>query len=157
MGEMSPGAAWWRFPLKGFVFRAGTHKERGVRRQLVGQAEIFPVNIAQELWEEHLSGRRVIWFVDNDAARHALIKGGSPSGPSAVLAEAFWDDEDKLGSFSWVERVPTQCNPADGPSRLFFQDAISLGAKVREAQEVLQLRRVRQFVRGMRAGCRATT
>ena len=115
------------------------------------------MNIAQELWGELLFERRVIWFVDNDAARHALIKGGSPSGPSAVLAEAFWDDEDKLGSFSWVERVPTQCNPADGPSRLSFQDAVSLGAKVREAREVLQLRRVSQFDRGMQAGCRATT
>ena len=81
--------------------------------------------LAQELWHVFLRERRVIWFVDNDAARHALIKGASPSGPSAALAGAFWSNEERLGSFSWVERVPTQCNPADGPSRLFFQDAVS--------------------------------
>ena len=108
----------------------------------------MPVVLAQELWHAVLHDRQVIWFVDNDAARHALIKGASPSGPSAALAGAFWSNEERLGSFSWVERVPTQSNPADGPSRLCFTEARSLGAVVRDACEVLQLPCVRQMARG---------
>ena len=126
--------------------------ERGARRQLVGQAEILPVILAQELWGCFLKERRVIVFVDNDAARHAIIRGASPSDPSAILVSMFWANETSLGSFSWVERVPTQSNPADGPSRLRFDEAKQLGARIHEEAEVLQLPCVRRIGHGHNAG-----
>ena len=123
-------------------------KERGVRRQLVGQAELLPVVLAQELWGDRFRGRRVLIFVDNDAARHALIKGASPSGPSALMVDAFWTREAELEAFSWVERVPSPSNPADAPSRLQFSGLVALGARVRETGEVLRLGSVSRFTVG---------
>ena len=123
-------------------------QERGTRRQLVGQAEILPVVLSQELWRLHLCDRRVIVFIDNDAARHAVIRGASPSGPSAVLVSLFWANEALLGSFCWVERVPTQSNPADGPSRLRFDLVRKIGVVVHEENEVLQLPCVGRVVLG---------
>ena len=123
-------------------------QERGARRQLVGQAEILPVVLAQELWGRRFRDRRVLIFIDNDAARHALIRGGSPSGPSALMVDAFWTAEAELGAFSWIERVPSASIPADAPSRLQFGEMLGLGARVRGAGEVLGLSCVRRFAMG---------
>ena len=46
-----------------------------------------------------------------------MIKGSSPTKDSAWLAGATWDQEAKIGAFSWFERVPSPSNPSDGPSR----------------------------------------
>ena len=123
-------------------------KERGTRRQLVGQAELLPVVLAQHLWAPLFRERRALIFVDNDAARHAIIKGASPSGPSAILVDAFWTMEAELGAFSWIERVPSPSNPADAPSRLQFAELLRRGARLRDEGEVLGLRCVRQFAVG---------
>ena len=105
--------------------------------------------MAQELWAEWLRGRRALIFVDNDAARHAIIRGASPSGPSALLVEQFWSAEARLGAFSWIERVPSPSNPADGPSRLRFSDPALRGVRVRDVAEALGLGCVRRVAVGL--------
>ena len=64
-----------------------------------------------------LSGRRVIWWVDNDAARFALIKGQSLSQSMNLLVRIFFDADASDSSFGWIERVPSYSNIADHPSR----------------------------------------
>ena len=59
-------------------------------------------------------------FIDNDGARFGLIKGYSPTRPSAWLIGEFWAEEAKAQAVSWFARVPSQSNCADGPSRLDF-------------------------------------
>ncbi len=56
-------------------------------------------------------------FVDNEAARGALIKGSTSSAASAGLVGEFWDVVARLGAHVWVERVASHSNPADAPSR----------------------------------------
>ena len=114
----------------------------------MGQAELLPIAMAQELWGKWLRGRRALVFVDNDAARHAIIRGASPSGPSALLVEHFWTAESELGAYSWIERVPSPSNPADGPSRLRFGEMTARGARVRGAEVVLSLVCVRRAALG---------
>ena len=46
--------------------------------QVIGQAELLPILVAKTIWEEHIENRKVIYFVDNDSARLAMIKGYSP-------------------------------------------------------------------------------
>ena len=89
----------------------------GSKTQVVGQAEILPCLAARMLWKERCRNRPVLNFVDNEAARYALIKGTSPTMDSAVLTAAFWNEDSGLGAFSWFERVPSPCNVADNPSR----------------------------------------
>ena len=56
-------------------------------------------------------------YLDNDAAKFALIKGTSPTRNSAWLVQQFWEGESELGTFSWFGRVPSTANCADDPSR----------------------------------------
>ena len=93
-------------------------QEDGKRTQVIGQAEIFPALLAKVQWRHRLQGRKVIHFVDNEAAREALVKGRSPSGPSNLLLEEYWAMEAQVRSMTWFERVPSPANPSDGPSRL---------------------------------------
>ena len=102
--------------------KAGDH-----RRQLIGQAELLPVVLAQRSWAGRWRGRKIVLFVDNDSARHALIKGGSPIQASARLVGLFWAGEARAMSYTWTERVPSESNPADGPSRLAFDEMARLG------------------------------
>ena len=55
--------------------------------QVICQAEIFPTLIARHTWAERLEGRRVIYFVNNDSARMALIKSYSPVFRAADVAK----------------------------------------------------------------------
>ena len=92
------------------------------QKQVIGQAEIFPVLVAKLTWAEKLAGRRVIYFVDNESAKIALIRAYSPILASLKLALecAAWDFQNDCSS--WYARVPTICNIADAPSRMELSD-----------------------------------
>ena len=89
----------------------------GQKKQIVGQAEILPCLAARHIWTDRMKGRPVLCFIDNDAARYALIKGSSPTPDSAWLSAMYWEKETAVGSYSWFERVPSPSNIADAPSR----------------------------------------
>ena len=63
---------------------------QGLKAQIVGQAELLPCLMARIVWADRMEGRAVIHYVDNEAARYALIKGTSPTMNSAFLTAAFW-------------------------------------------------------------------
>ena len=48
-------------------------------KQVITQAEAFVVFVARKHYELVIRQRRVIFFVDNEAARYSLIHGSSPS------------------------------------------------------------------------------
>eukprot|EP00973_Karenia_brevis_P040752 5640106-Karenia_brevis.AAC.1 len=48
------------------------------QEQVIGQAELFPLLIARLTWAKYLKGSRVIYFLDNEAARLGAIKAYSP-------------------------------------------------------------------------------
>ena len=56
-------------------------------------------------------------FVDNEAAKSALIKGTSTTNVAARLVHQFWGTVAEVEAHVWVDRVPSRSNPADGPSR----------------------------------------
>ena len=89
----------------------------GGHTKVIHQAEILPAVIAVDQWGAQARDRRVILFVDNEAARAALIKGVSSSRPSAELVGWFWQSCAEHCIHIWIERVPSKSNPADGPSR----------------------------------------
>ena len=90
---------------------------KGKKKQIIGQAELYPAVVARRFWKEKIQGRDVIHFIDNDSARFALIKGSSPCLESAWLVQSFWTDEGEADTRSWIARVPSRSNIADGPSR----------------------------------------
>ena len=70
-------------------------KIRKDQKQVIGQAEILPVLMAKMTWARILRGRKVIFFIDNEAARLGLVKSYSPVLPSLelIMKSAMWDYE----------------------------------------------------------------
>jgi len=90
---------------------------QGSKKQIVGQAEVLPCLLARLIWKERMKNRAVLYFVDNEAARFGLIRGGAKEPHMGQMLSAFWDEEKDNPSYPWFARVPTLGNPADDPSR----------------------------------------
>lgn len=93
------------------------------QRQVIGQAEIFPVLVATLTWAKKLAGKRVIFVIDYESTKIALIiRAYSPILVSLKIALecSTWDFHNDC--ISWYARVPTVCNIADSPSRLELSD-----------------------------------
>ena len=104
-----------------------------VGQQIIGQAELFPIIVVRAfkglLWEN----RRVLFYVDNDSARDAMIKAYSPSLASQNMIYSFFHLEKSAPSYPWFARVPSSSNIADWPTRGKLQQASELGkAKIFE-------------------------
>ena len=89
--------------------------------QVIHQAEIWPAIVSRIVWKQRLHRRKVILFVDNDAARISLIKGDSGNAHSSALAWCFNDFDLEQQWRLWITRVPSSSNPGDAPSRLDFE------------------------------------
>lgn len=82
--------------------------------------------VARWMFRDLLKERRSLWWVDNDAARFAIIKGLSSSPTMRCLVREFYAFELESPSFTWVERIPSFSNVADGPSRGKPEEALHL-------------------------------
>ena len=68
-------------------------------------------------------------FVDNDSAVSCLVKGYSPQVDSVALVGDYWLRCASLGIGTYVDRVESKSNIADGPSRCQFSLLSALGAQ----------------------------
>ena len=100
-------------------------KTKDGQSQVIGQAELFPVLVARWTWQEEIAGKRVIYFVDNESARLALVKCYSPVLPSLHIILDCLEFDQCFSSSPWYARVPTYSNVADDPSRLVVPRALS--------------------------------
>ena len=48
------------------------------KKQLICQAELFPIIVAKNTWRELLYGRAILWFIDNNSSLAAVIRSYSP-------------------------------------------------------------------------------
>ena len=67
-------------------------------------------------------GKRLVVFTDSDAARGAFLKSWSQNQQCDRIISAFLEAEESQYFHVWVERVPSQSNPADGLSRELVKD-----------------------------------
>ena len=79
--------------------------------------ELFAMVSAVMALGEQLRGKRMILFLDNNAAAGAMIKASSRVKIILAITECFWQQVAQLGASCWVERVASEANPADAPSR----------------------------------------
>ena len=83
----------------------------------IASVELLAIWVALLLWGELCAHRPVLAFVDNDPARHALVRGGSAVEGVASVVDPICDMEIRLRTLAYFERVPSQSNIADPPSR----------------------------------------
>jgi hypothetical protein len=106
---------WFSFVFPPSV--TGIWRREG-QEQLIAQAELAPVLLARLTWKHLLQEKAVIYFVDNEGVREALVKGSTKSVGSRRLLFQTAEAGVELGGFPWYSRVASPSNVADAPSRL---------------------------------------
>ena len=97
------------------------------KKQLICQAEIFPILVAKSTWPQLISCRAVLWFVDNNSALAAVIRSFSPIVENFELLVLNAELDVKLQSLNWYSRVPSKSNLSDSPSRMDFSELAAKG------------------------------
>lgn len=97
-------------------------------KQVICQAEIFPVILAKRTWRKILYSCRNLWFIDNEGAREGFVKSYSTSWSARELLLLGKLEDARSDSLDWYSRVPTAANWADTPSRLDFSKMNEIGA-----------------------------
>ena len=91
----------------------------------------------------------MISFIDNDAARFSFINSNSSSDSvgDLLLVNAALDA--KLDIACWYERVASESNIADLPSRLQFEELKELGAQAIEPDHPVSIRGWKRHLTGL--------
>ena len=69
------------------------HWKQQVGEQLICQIELYAMVAVRWQWRKLIAQRRVIWFVDNEAARFSAIKGISATTTMRALVREFFSFE----------------------------------------------------------------
>ena len=94
-------------------------------RNPIYELELLPVAITFSFWAKRLHHRQLMCYLDNDAARAALIKGRGSASFSDHIVHRAMVYETQHAFLSWCSRVPTASNPGNDPSRLRFEHLVS--------------------------------
>jgi len=102
------------------LFSAGSFSQEVVVAFAPSHAYIYFLELAGLIMaaiHPPLPPGRVVFFIDNEAAKCALIKGYGACTPVNHLVATFWNMMQLLQVDPWFARVDTHCNPADSVSR----------------------------------------
>ena len=112
------------------------HLNPSGKKTAIFQCEFFAVLVALELWGEVLSSRQVVFYVDNDGVRDALISCNTSDPVGSVLLTKVLEKESACAISSWFTRVPSKSNVADDPSRGEIDQLIAAQAKPEQVEPV---------------------
>ena len=87
------------------------------KKTFMNQLELLAAPVAFTTWQDRLTNRSILLWVDNDGAASSLVKGYSPKGDSAEIVGEFWILVASMKSHVYIDRVESKSNIADGPSR----------------------------------------
>lgn len=90
--------------------------------------EIMSIALGVGSFAKLLRGKNVVIWSDNTGAEHSAGRGSCKRFDQGCLIHALWKRFLELEMAVWVERVPTQFNIADDPSREHYCLLNSLGA-----------------------------
>ena len=101
------------------------------KRWLQRTTQIVPVEmiatvLALETFAERVRGADVILLIDSEAVEGSLVKGYSSRDDLCRIISLFWELAFQLRVRIFIDRVSTDANPADWPSRdkLFLGEAV---------------------------------
>ncbi|CAE7740635.1 unnamed protein product [Symbiodinium sp. CCMP2592] len=80
------------------------------------EVELLAIWAALKLWMSRLTRCLVVIYLDNEAAKGALVSGKSSTLPGQSIVSSVLDLEDSARIRPWYGRVPTSSNPADETS-----------------------------------------
>ena len=84
---------------------------------VINALEVLPVLFIRRLWANRLLHSRAFIFIDNDGARHSLMKAYSKSQSIQKVLKGIVSIQAEAPAYVWYCRVPSHSNIADAPSR----------------------------------------
>eukprot|EP00435_Cladocopium_sp_Y103_P041856 s106_g11.t1 len=84
----------------------------------IHELEVLPVFVACLVWGRRFTGALVVYYIDNESARMAYIRGSGETLFSSCIIHDFVGVESQLQHRTWFGRCPSASNPSDGASRL---------------------------------------
>ena len=87
------------------------------RKTQISMVEMFAPVLAIEYLGSAAQGKSILFFVDSESVEGAMVKGYSASADICELVGVYWKMIDKRRVHAYVDRVSTDANIADGPSR----------------------------------------
>ena len=106
------------------------------------EVELLGVWAGMKIWGEKICDSFSIIYLDNEAAKGALIKGSSSTIQGNLLVDSILEMEAAFRTRAWFARVPTSANPADPPSRGCYDHLTRMGVprvRVDVCASVLQM------------------
>ena len=92
------------------------------------EVELLAVLVAAHVWAHAVENTYVVFYIDNEAAKSALMKNHSSVLFGNVLTTCFAQLESEHNLKVWFGRVPSFSNPADSPSRFEIQHLLDIGS-----------------------------
>ena len=99
------------------VVPAQVVKDWRARANQISMVELIAPIVAFHRWKDVLEGRKTLVLIDNESAEGALVKGYSSKEDACEALSHFWLEVADVRGFIYIERIPTDANPADLPSR----------------------------------------
>ena len=93
----------------------------------MGQLELLAAPFGLATWAKRLVDRPILLWIDNDRAAANLVEGYSPKTDSSSIVGSFWLMAAQLKASIYIDRVESESNLSDGPSRFEFDLIQSLG------------------------------
>ena len=98
--------------MKRFVERADNQ---------ITSLEMLAISMAIATFSQELHGRKVIVWSDNSGAEAATVKGAAKAWDHNQVIHEVWYQALENRTWLWIERVPSDDNVADLPSREEYQ------------------------------------
>jgi len=98
------------------------------RKTQIVLVEAFAAVLVVEGFREMLRDRKLLLFIDSDPVHAALVKGYSSKEGLFSLVGFFWFICADASIAAYLDRVPSDANPSDCPSRGIFDDLLRAGA-----------------------------
>ena len=93
------------------------------RKTQIVMTEALALPVAAETFRSLIGGRNVLWLVDSDPVLGAAVKGHSALEDICSGITAFWEIIREVGASVYLDRIPTDGNLSDGPSRAVWRPA----------------------------------
>jgi hypothetical protein len=97
------------------------------RSNQIAMVELVAAVVALETFGVALSGKRVIWLIDSESVLGGLVKGNSSKEDLGPLVAEFWRLVRKFEIEVFLDRIPTDGNLSDKPSRASWAVAARAG------------------------------
>ena len=97
------------------------------RSNPIAMVEMLAPVIANETFAHFLQGKKTIYLIDSECVLGALVKGYSAREDMCELTGVFWEQITDLDALAYLDRVSTDGNVSDDPSRDDLTIAKELG------------------------------